>query len=58
MLAEGLDVFRPGAIADGGRMIPSSNLSFAEKKKKLWLDRCLRVEPRGVVIALANASMT
>jgi hypothetical protein len=36
VLAEGLDVFRLGAIATGGRMIPSGNLSFV--KRTVWMN--------------------
>jgi hypothetical protein len=31
VLAQGLDMFRLGAIAHDGRMIPSGNLPFSEK---------------------------
>jgi hypothetical protein len=30
-VAEGLDMFRLGATATGGRMIPLGNLSFAKR---------------------------
>jgi hypothetical protein len=46
-MMESLDMFRQGAIATGGRMIPSGNLSI---RKELWLDGCLGVEARGVGI--------
>jgi hypothetical protein len=43
VLAEGLDMFRLGPIAFGGRMIPSGNLFFT---KRTLLDGCLGAEPR------------
>jgi hypothetical protein len=51
VIAEGLYILRLTAIATGGTMIPSGNLSFV---KKLWLDGGLGVEPRTVGIALAD----
>jgi hypothetical protein len=36
-------MFRLGAIAAGGRMIPLSDLSFV---KRIFVDGCLRVECR------------
>jgi hypothetical protein len=50
-LAEGLDMFRIGPTATGGKMIPSGNLSIL---KRHWLDGCLEVEPRRVGFALAE----
>jgi hypothetical protein len=38
-LTEGLDVFRLGAIATGGRMIPSGNLSFGKRTLIGWMSR-------------------
>jgi hypothetical protein len=37
VLAEGLDMFRLEPIAPGGRMIPSSNLSFAKRTLVVWM---------------------
>jgi hypothetical protein len=53
-VAEGFDIFKLGAIAAGGRMIPSSNLS---KRKELLLDGYLGVECRRVEIALADGDI-
>jgi hypothetical protein len=36
-VAEGLDMFRLGAIATGGRMIPSGNLSFTKTTMVGWM---------------------
>jgi hypothetical protein len=40
-VAEGLDLFRPEAIATGGRMIPSGNLSLRKRNLVGWLSRSL-----------------
>jgi hypothetical protein len=45
VLAEGLDMFRPGDITTAGRMIPLDNLFFA---KILWMDICVGVELKRV----------
>jgi hypothetical protein len=37
VLAEGLDMFRLGPIAAGGRMIPSGNLSFTKINLVGWM---------------------
>jgi hypothetical protein len=44
-------MFIIGAVATGGKVNPSGNLSSL--RKELWLDGCLGVEPRrgGIVLA-------
>jgi hypothetical protein len=37
VLAEGLDVFRPGASATGGNMNPTDNLSFTKRTLVGWM---------------------
>jgi hypothetical protein len=37
VLAEGLDMFRLGAIATVGRMIPSGNFSFTKRTLVEWM---------------------
>jgi hypothetical protein len=37
VLAEGLVMFSVGAIASGGRMIPSGNLSFSKRTLVEWM---------------------
>jgi hypothetical protein len=37
VLAEGLDMFRPGAVTTGGNMNPSGNL-FLTKIAFFWMD--------------------
>jgi hypothetical protein len=36
-MAEGLDMFKLGAVATGGRMIPSGNLRFTKRTLVEWL---------------------
>jgi hypothetical protein len=55
VLAEGLDVFRLRAIATGGR---GSHQAICPLKKELWLDGCLRVEPRKLGSLWLKASVT
>jgi hypothetical protein len=49
--AEGLDMFKLGAVATGGR---PSHQATCPLRKELWLVGCLGVEPRSVGIALAD----
>jgi hypothetical protein len=37
VLVEGLDMIRLGAVATGGRMIPSGNLSFVNRILVEWM---------------------
>jgi hypothetical protein len=52
VLDKGLDVFRLGTVATGGRQ------AFCPLRKELWLDGCLGVEPRGMRCLWLKASAT
>jgi hypothetical protein len=42
--SQGLDFFRIGVIAAGGRMVPSGSLSFAKNIVVGWMSKSLKTQ--------------